>query len=133
MKKCTCHEMPEQQEINGHTRYCEAGLEPAYCHTPTIPPDAAVEAAVVKLTRIAHPTDQGEPTGQLEDAIRDEITHLIATARKEERETMRRNVETVQYGKPAGKSEEWNNGFKQGAITVHEAIMAALPNEPTDV
>jgi len=25
---CDCDQAPEQQEYNGHTRYCEAGLQP---------------------------------------------------------------------------------------------------------
>ena len=48
--KCTCHQAPEQQEENGHTRYCEAGLEPSYCHTEPKTPDwrESVEGMKVK-------------------------------------------------------------------------------------
>ena len=33
-----------------------------------------VEENVIKLTRIAHPQDQGEPTSKLKDAIREALT-----------------------------------------------------------
>lgn len=63
-----------------------------------------VEAQVVKLTRMAHPTDQGKATGELEDAIRGTLEAMVTYGEtKAQREVEAHGFGNIKSGKKLAK------------------------------
>lgn len=50
-----------------------------------------VESNVVRITRLAHPTDQGAPTSTLENAVRSTLESMIAYGEKRAEEEVEAN------------------------------------------
>lgn len=92
---CDCHEAPEQQEYNGHTRYCSAGLQ------PTTSGDEGLVERVIKASE--NDSETGDYRHFYVNVLRDEIRKAIAAAKAEERErTVALLAELVQKKRERG-------------------------------